>query len=297
MEITERPGLARLLTLEPVGGNLLRAAAEDAPSHPGARLFGGQVAAQALMAAGHTVPADRAAHSAHGHFLRAGDPRLPVDYRVEEMRAGSSFTTRRVVAEQNGAAIFLLTASFQVEEEGLRHQTPRSAAPDPETLPPAIEAMASAGEPSLSWFRTFSATFPLDLRFDGELPRVAVARGERRPPKQRFWLRSARPLGDDALLHAGAAAFATDVFLLSSSLPPHGLKAGDPGLVFASLDHTVWFHRPFRADEWFLYDQESFWADRGRALCRGLIFDREGVLVATVMQEALVRAPRTRPGP
>ncbi|WP_181783583.1 acyl-CoA thioesterase [Pseudonocardia pini] len=284
-------GLAALMELERVGRDRFRSGTVVHPARPNRplRVFGGQVAGQALVAAGRTVPDDRAVHSLHAHFLRAGEQAEPIDYAVEALRDGGSYSTRRVVAEQRGEAIFTLTASFARAEEGFRHQVPRSAGVDPEDLPPAMEVVAAAGEPNVSWFTALQSMWPLEMRFDGDLPRIASVRGERGEPRQRFWLRSLEPLGDDPLVHVGAVTYASDVFLLSVALPPHGYYVGGPGLAFASLDHAVWFHRPFRADEWFHYDQESTWAGNGRALCRGLVFDRAGELVASVMQEALIR--------
>lgn len=278
--------LATILTLEQTGTLHFRAPAANTESM---RTFGGRVAGQALVAAGRTVPEDRGVHSLHSHFLRPGDSAQQLEYQVEPVRDGGSFSVRRVAALQGGEELFALTASFQVAEEGWSHQVPRLQGRDPESLPPGAADMAAAGGDNLAWFTRLTRKWPLDIRFDSVLTRLAALRGELVEPRHRFWLRSSDPLPDDPLVHAGAAAFASDVFLLSAALGPHGHFIGEPGLAFASLDHSVWFHRPFRADDWLHYDQESTWAGGGRALCRGLLFDRAGVLVASVMQEALIR--------
>jgi acyl-CoA thioesterase II len=282
-------GLQEILDLERIEVLVFRGRSRPAR---GTRVFGGEVASQALVAAGRTVPHPRRVHSLHAYFLRPGDPGAPILYTVDPIRDGRSFTTRRVVAVQHGEAIFHLSASFAVAEDGFAHQRPRLDAPDPEGLPPAREALRGADERSRAWIEHVSEVFPLELRFPGELPRVASARGERGEPHQGAWLRSSEPLPDDPLVHVCAATYASDLLLLSSALPPHGVMFGDPGLTMVSLDHAVWFHAPFRADDWLFYDQEGSWAGSSRALCRGSLFDRQGTLVASVVQEGLIR---TRP--
>jgi acyl-CoA thioesterase-2 len=252
------------------------------------RVFGGQVAGQALVAAGRTVPADRRVHSLHAYFLRPGDPSAPLLYTVDPVRDGGSFTTRRVLAIQHGETIFSLSASFQTAADGIAHQLPVLAAPGPEELGDAGSAI-TADTATQAWYAAFRQLFPVEVRFPEEPARAATMRGETGPPRQRFWLRSSQPLSDDPLLHVCAVTYVSDIFLLSSSLPPHGLVVGDPAVSVASLDHAVWFHAPFRADDWLFYEQESSWAGAGRALCRGLLFDRAGVLVASVMQEGRIR--------
>ena len=285
-------GLAEILDLEQIEVHVFRGRSRaTSASRPSAatRTFGGEVAGQALVAAGRTVPPDRRVHSLHAYFLRPGDPGTPILYTVDPIRDGRSFTTRRVVAVQHGEPIFQLSASFAVAAEGLAHQVPQLTVPDPDSLPTAEEALRDADDRTRAWFQAISAAFPIELRFPEELPRIANARGERREPHQPVWLRSAQPLGDDPLLHVCAATYASDLLLLSSALPPHGVLIEDPGVFLASLDHAVWFHAPFRADDWLFSDQEGFWAGHSRALCRGALFDRSGTLVATVMQEGLVR--------
>jgi acyl-CoA thioesterase-2 len=197
-----------------------------------------------------------------------------------------------VVAVQHGEAIFHLSASFQVEEPGLAHQEPQMPPQDPDSLPTAEEYLRGADELSRRWFERLADAFPIELRFPEEPPRLATVRGERRPPHQRVWMRSAQPLSDDPLIHVCAATYASDLFLLASALPPHGVAIDDPSLQVASLDHAVWFHAPFRADDWLFYDQEGPWAGSARALCRGSFFDRHGTLVASVVQEGLIRVRR-----
>ena len=261
------------------------------------RIFGGEVAGQALVAAGRTVPADRAVHSLHAYFLRPGDAGSPLRYVVDPIRDGRSFTTRRVVAHQHGRPVFQLSASFHAAaDDGFSRQSPRLQAPDPDDLPTAAESLASADDRSRTWLTRVTEAFPLELRFSEELPRVAAMRGERPGPHQRFWLRSAQPLDADPLLHACAATYASDLFLLATALAPRGVVVDDEGVQVASLDHAVWFHAPFRADDWLYYDQESTWSGNSRALCRGSFFDRRGALVATVVQEGLVRVSRPAAG-
>jgi len=253
------------------------------------RTFGGEVAGQALIAAGRTAPADVRVHSLHAYFLRPGNPGAPILYQVDPIRDGRSFTTRRTVAVQHGQAIFVLSASFQRPEPGYSHQVPRLDAPAPEDLPPEESTFDAGDTATGEWYADLRARIPVEVRFSEEPPRIAVARGETAPPRQRAWLRSTERLPDDPLLHVCAATYASDLFLLGSALPPHGLAIGSTGLQSASLDHAVWFHAPFRADDWLHYDTEGIWAGNARALCRGYLFDRAGTLVATVMQEGLIR--------
>ncbi len=260
------------------------------------RTFGGEVVAQALLAAGRTVPRDRAVHSAHAHFLRGGDPGRPITYRVEVLRDGGSFSTRRVEAEQGGQLIFQLSTSYQLPESGFEHRPARPAAPDPGQLPSAVEAFADAHPDDLMWLKDIESRRSLELRFPEELPRLATRQGRQVPPRQRVWLRVTDPLPDDPQVHRAALAYASDLLLLSAALPPHRRVINDGGH-FASLDHAVWFHAPHRMDEWLLYEQQSPWAGGGRALCHGQLFDRAGTLVASTVQEGLLRAPASDDGP
>ncbi|AJE85379.1 putative acyl-CoA thioesterase [Streptomyces albus] len=261
------------------------------------RVFGGQVAAQALVAAGRTVPADRHAHSLHSYFLRTGDPGAPIVYAVDRIRDGRSFTTRRVVAVQHGKPIFHLSASFQTYEEGMEHQAPMPEAPDPETLPTAEEALPRYREvftePRVveSMLATRAS---VDLRYVDEPPWGSV--GTPREPRSQVWFRTRGKLDgavDDPLLHVCLATYVSDMTLLDSVLLAHGRGGWAVGdVVGASLDHAMWFHRPFRADEWLLYDQESPSASGGRGLGQARIYTQDGRLAISVIQEGVVRVPR-----
>ncbi len=283
---TEQDGWAGVLRVSPTGPDTFRAGPRRrAPE----RSFGGAVVAQSVLAAGATVPPDRPVHSLHAYFLRVGEASSPVDLRVDRVRDGGSYSTRRVTAEQSGRAILELSCSFQRTEVGFTHQVPRLTAPGPESLPTLGEVAAGVPGPLRSWFDELPRRHPFDLRFDGELPRVAAARGESAAPRQRFWLRSLEPLPDEPLVHAAALVYASDMLMLSTSLAPHARAVGAPDVAAASLDHAVWLHRPARADEWHCYEQESSWAAGGRSHCSGRLFDRSGGLVMTVAQEGMVR--------
>jgi acyl-CoA thioesterase-2 len=256
--------------------------------HPGStRAFGGLVAGQALVAAGRTVPDDRRVHSLHAYFLRPGDTGAPILYTVEPVRDGGSFSTRRVLAVQHGETIFSLAASFQVPEDGPAYQFPRLDTPGPDQSAPAGPATAAAQ----AWYDEFLRRFPVEVRFpEADGPAwLTIMRGEKGPPRQRFWVRSRQPLPDDPLVHVCAVTYVSDLFLISSAMPPHALATNGRSVSAASLDHAVWFHAPFRFDDWLFYDQSSTWAAGARALCRGLLFDRSGTLVASVMQEGMIR--------
>ncbi|WP_432114966.1 acyl-CoA thioesterase II [Streptomyces sp. S1] len=255
------------------------------------RVFGGQVAAQALVAAGRTVPEDRLAHSLHAYFLRPGDPGAPIVYSVDRIRDGRSFTTRRVVAVQHGQPIFHLSASFQAYEEGLDHQADMPAAPDPETLPTAGE-MLPRHLPEDVARRLVEARAAVDLRYADTPPWGSV--GEPREPRSQVWFRTNGKLADDPLLHVCLATYVSDMTLLDSVLLAHGRGGWAVGdVVGASLDHAMWFHRPFRADEWLLYDQESPSSGGGRGLGQARIWTRDGKLAISVIQEGVVRVPRS----
>jgi acyl-CoA thioesterase-2 len=288
--ITTSVGLQDILDLEQIEVHIFRGRVRPTMS---TRTFGGEVAGQALIAAGRTVPGDRRVHSLHSYFLRPGDPTAPILYQVDPIRDGRSFTTRRTVGVQHGQAIFVLSASFQVPEEGFSHQIPQLDAPAPEALPEPEAMIADHDAASRQWYTELLARFPVEMRFPDEPPRLAEVIGEKRPPRLRVWLRSAERLPDDPLLHVCAATYVSDLFLLASALPPHRVVIESPGLQVASLDHAVWFHAAFRADEWLFYDTEGLWAGGGRGLCRGFFFDRSGALVATAMQEGLIRRRTT----
>ncbi|QKW08796.1 acyl-CoA thioesterase II [Streptomyces sp. NA04227] len=286
--------LLDLLDLERVEENMFRGQSRSAIVP---RVFGGQVAAQALVAAGRTVPADRHAHSLHSYFLRMGDPGAPIVYTVDRIRDGRSFTTRRVVAIQHGKPIFHLSASFQTYEEGMDHQAPMPPAPDPESLPTAAQTLPRYkhlfAEPTMveHMLETRAA---VDLRYVDEPPWGTV--GTPREPRSQVWFRTNGKLDgavDQSLLHVCLATYVSDMTLLDSVLLAHGRGGWVVGdVVGASLDHAMWFHRPFRADEWLLYDQESTSSSGGRGLGQARIYTQDGRLAISVIQEGVVRVPR-----
>lgn len=255
------------------------------------RVFGGQVVAQALVAATRTVPATRPPHSLHAYFLLGGDPKEPILYEVERIRDGRSFTTRRVVAKQHGRAIFAMSVSYHDPETGVSHQLPMPEVPAPDSLPDARAIAAKAGPgipaPVLAYF---GRERPIELR------PVEVARYLRREPRDpRFhvWLRAAAPLPDDPAIHRAVLAYASDMTLLDATLIAHGQTVFDGEIQSASLDHALWFHQPFRADEWLLYAQDSPSAGGARGFARGLIYSQDGRLVASVAQEGMIRPRRS----
>lgn len=254
---------------------------------PQGRVFGGQVLAQSLVAAGRTAPEGRAAHSMHGYFLRPGDANLPVTFGVDRIHDGRSFSTRRTQAYQEGVPILSMIASFQEEQPGLEHQEPMpEGLPEPESLPSAAEALHGVDHPVAKHWATSRA---FDLRHV-EQPIYFTADGER-TARQAVWLRAIGTLPDDPIVHRAALAYASDYAILEPILRRHGLPWGTPGLKMASLDHAMWWHRDGRADEWVLYTQDSPSASSGRGLSLGRIFDRSGRLLATVAQEGMVRVP------
>lgn len=288
--------LLDLLDLERIDEDIFRGTSGAAPLVP--RVFGGQVAAQALIAAGRTVPADRPAHSLHSYFLRPGDPNAPIIYTVDRIRDGFSFTTRRVVAVQHGQPIFHLSASFQRHEEGLEHQEPMPAVPDPLTLPTGEELLPRYAhlfnDPGVvEWM--LEARGAIDLRYVDAPPYASV--GRPREPKSQVWFRTNGKLdgaADGPLMHTCLVTYVSDMTLLDSVLLAHGRGGWVVGdIVGASLDHAMWFHRPFRADEWLLYDQESPSASGGRGLAKGRIFTADGQLAVSVIQEGVMRVPRS----
>ncbi|GAB2857257.1 acyl-CoA thioesterase [Nocardioides pacificus] len=279
------PGVTEILRLQPLGPLRFRGRTQPPPAR---RTYGGEVAGQAVAAAGRTVPEDRHIHSMHMHFLRPGDTTVPIDFEVTEVRDGGSFTARRVEAVQKDKVIFTGTASYQRSEDGLSHQVPVVHAPDPDEVAPPEEMFADDPD-NLQWVHWLSEGSQVEIRFP-ELPaRAAAAQGHPQPPTQRAWLRLRRPVEGGRREQDAALAFVSDLLLLSSALGPHELTLQGGQLQFATVDHTVWFHHPVRLDEWFLYQQESRWAGGARALAHGEVFDREGRLCATTMQEGLLR--------
>ncbi|NED98133.1 acyl-CoA thioesterase II [Phytoactinopolyspora alkaliphila] len=276
--------LLALLDLETIEDNLFRG---RQPRTRLQRVFGGQVAGQALMAALRTVPAERTAHSLHAYFLRPGDTTVPIVYDVELVRDGRSFTTRRVVARQHGRPIFYLTASFHTAEEGLEHQDVMPPSPPPDECPRLGDLMAQvSGEPTTAWDQEWAS---LDVRYVGDSRPGGGVTSPDHPALARLWFRASGHLPDDPSLHSCVLTYASDLTLLGAALVPHGTYVGAPDTQLASLDHTMWFHRPFRADEWLLYDQVAPSAYGARGLALGRVFTEDGRLVATIAQEGLIR--------
>ncbi|HSE71873.1 MAG TPA: acyl-CoA thioesterase II [Nocardioidaceae bacterium] len=273
--------LVELLDLEPIDVNLFRGTQPDTRLQ---RVFGGQVAAQALVAGARTVDEPLTVHSLHSYFLLPGDPTVPIVYDVERIRDGRSFSTRRIVARQHGRGIYYMTASFQVPETGFDHQDVMPEVTSPEQSTDLADVFRRRGDEG--WLKEWAA---LDLRYVGDSRPGGVIPADERPSQVRLWLRVSGELKDDPLLHQAAFTYASDLTLLGSTLIPHGKLVSSPGMQSASLDHTVWFHRPFRADEWLLYDQASPSASGGRGLAIGRVFREDGRLVATVAQEGLIR--------
>jgi acyl-CoA thioesterase II len=266
--------LMDLLDLERIEDDLFRGASPDTDIQ---RVFGGQVLGQALTAATATVEPDRTVHSLHAYFLRPGDPAAPIVYEVDRSRTGRSFSTRRVVARQHGRNIFVMSASYQITEPGLDHADDRPDAPDPETLSAIPTEPADDGEDAL-WNILYRRWTAFDIR---RVPDTG-------PQRRQVWLRTSAPLPDDPHLHTAVLAYVSDLTLLSTTLIRHNLLPHKE-VQIASLDHAIWFHRPARADDWLLYDQNSPSASGARGLATGRLFTRTGTLVATVMQEGLLR--------
>jgi acyl-CoA thioesterase-2 len=278
--------LLALLDLEPLEVNLFRG---RSPQSGWQRVFGGQVIGQALVAACRTIDSvnKRPPHSLHAYFLLAGDPKVPIIYQVERIRDGKSFATRRVVAIQHGQPIFFMSVSFQLAEPGLSHQFKMPQVVGPEDLPKETELrkeiMPQMPPPVRAYFERER---PIELRpveFDRYLGR--------KDPQGRFhlWIRTTGPLPDDPAIHQCVLAYASDMALLDAAMIPHGRTLFEKSIMAASLDHAMWFHRPFRADDWLLYAQDSPSSGGARGFARGLIFARDGTLIASVAQEGLVR--------
>ncbi|MGH3544855.1 MAG: acyl-CoA thioesterase [Mycobacteriales bacterium] len=280
--------LVGLLDLEQIEVGVFRGKSPDVAPQ---RVFGGQVAAQALIAAGRGVPTERMVHSLHGYFIRPGDSSVPLLYHVENVRDGSSFSVRRVVAVQHGATIFFLSASFQRPEEGLDHhgRMPLDV-PPPEELSTLVERLEPVADRLGVWGQIAR---PIDVRYVGAPGWLADRPAE---PRQRVWMRVDGTLPDDPLLHACALTYASDLTLLDGVLATHGQVWGPGGFTGASLDHAAWFHRPFRADEWMLYDCESPSASGARGLATAQCYTAAGRHVATVVQESLLRPVASRRG-
>lgn len=244
-------------------------------------VFGGQALGQALYAACATVP-DRLVHSCHSMFILPGNHRLPIDYEVERVRDGGTFSTRRVVGYQEGRRIFVMSASFQSEEEGLTHQKDAPPHDDPDTLESNIVAWKNEQQGARRPFMPV----PVDFRADHE---GGLFGGNDGKTTKQVWTRAPITLPDDRVMHESLFAYVSDYGLLWTALQPHGVRMGDKRLQIASLDHTIWFHRPFRMDEWLLFAMETPNASGGRGLTLAYVYNRQGTLVATVAQEGLIR--------
>ncbi|MDQ3617057.1 MAG: acyl-CoA thioesterase II [Actinomycetota bacterium] len=276
--------LAELLDLETIDVNLFRGIQPDTMLQ---RVFGGQVAAQALVAGARTVTDPLTVHSLHSYFLLPGDTAVPIVYDVESIRDGRSFSTRRIVARQHGRAIYFMTASFQVPEDGFEHQDVMPDVPSPEDSIDMAEVIRERlPDRAEEWLREWAA---LELRFVADSRTGGGLFSGDRPAQSRLWIRVSGELSQDPVLHRAGFTYASDMTLLGSTLVPHGVHVSDPMMQSASLDHTIWFHRDFRVDEWLLYDQVSPSASGGRGLAIGRLFTRDGTLVASVAQEGLIR--------
>lgn len=276
--------LVKLLALEKIEENLFRGQSQDLGW---GTVFGGQVLGQALSAAGRTVTPERHVHSLHAYFLRPGDVRAPIVYNVDRIRDGGSFTTRRVVAIQHGEAIFNLAASFQKAEQGFEHQDPMPGIGMPETFPTDVERMEKhlARMPDSLRAKAL-AERPFEMRPGDDEDPMSPGIG---PARRTVWFRTMHRLPDDPAVHTALLAYASDYSFLTTSLRPHGVGWLTPGMQVASIDHVMWFHQPFRADEWLLHVIDSPVARGARGLVRGSVYSRDGRLVASTAQEGLIR--------
>jgi acyl-CoA thioesterase-2 len=275
-------GLIAVLDLEEIEVDIFRGHSSESSQQ---RVFGGQVAGQALVATGRTVPVDRPVHSLHSYFIRAGDPSVPIVYEVDRVRDGRSFTTRRTTAIQRGKPIFTLSASFQLDQPGMDHQLPMPDVPDPETLPTLDERFAESPD-AAAFFR--GRPRPIELRYIDAPPWQQRGYGPR-AGLHRVWMRANGSLPDDPLLHVCVLTYASDLTLLDSVLIRHGLAIGVDAISMASLDHAMWFHRSFRADEWLLYSSQSPTASGSRGLATGRFYSRDGRHLVSVAQEGMIR--------
>ncbi|HET8898694.1 MAG TPA: acyl-CoA thioesterase II [Rhodanobacteraceae bacterium] len=276
--------LTHLLALERLEDNLFRGISRDI----GTRfVFGGQVLGQALSAAQQTVGAERIAHSLHGYFLRAGDIEAPIIYQVERSRDGHSFSSRRVLAIQHGQPILNCSVSFQIEENGVEHQTAAPLVPRPEELPvPAPLPEDSLQKLPIKLQRWFGREGPFEFRYVHPRDELNPAK---QPPQQYVWFRLAERISDSTELHRAMLTYASDFHLIGTVTLPHGISFLQKNVQVASLDHALWYHRPFRVDEWLLYACDSPTAQGARGLARGMIYSADGRLVASSAQEGLIR--------
>jgi acyl-CoA thioesterase-2 len=282
MEETEN--LIETLALEPIEMNLFRGVS---PNDGFPRIFGGFVIAQALLAAYETVE-NRVCHSIHAYFIRPGDVRIPVLYEVDRSRDGGTFTTRRVIAIQNGQQIFNLAASFQVAEEGLEHQTAMPEAPDPESVLGELERMLADSPDKLppAMIKQMQRPRPIDLRWPDP---QNIFKPVPKPPRKQVWMKAKVPIGPEIKLQQACLAYASDMAFMETALRVHGLTWQTPGLQSASLDHAMWFHRPVDFNNWLLFDQDCPSTSQGRGFIRGEMYTQDGKLAASVAQECLMR--------
>lgn len=276
--------LQSLLKLEAIEQGIYRGQSQDLGFRT---LFGGQVMGQALSAAQETVPANRHVHSLHSYFLRAGEPSKPVVYEVENLRDGKTFAARRVKAIQNGQAIFFMTASFQEEEQGFEHQDEMPAVTAPENLQSFDEYISEHIQSLPKAVREkFIAEKPIEVR---PIQQYNWSKPEKMPAKCQMWIKANGELAEDMRVHTYMLAYVSDYHFLPTAVYPHGVSPWQENFQMATLDHAMWFHRPFRFDDWLLYSVDSPTASNGRGLVKGQIFNRAGELVASTMQEGVIR--------
>jgi acyl-CoA thioesterase-2 len=276
--------LIEILDLERLEEDLFRGVS---PNIGWQRVFGGQVIAQALVAATRTVAPDRHVHSLHSYFMRPGDPKVPIVFEVDRIRDGGSFTTRRVVAIQHGKAIFSLSASYQLDEEGFSHQAQMPDIPGPDDVPTGRDVYEMLLEGAPEHVRNYwTRDRPVEMR---PVSLTHYVSDEKLDPIQHVWVRAAGAVPEDRALQSAILAYISDMTLLDTSLFPHGKSAFDKQLQVASLDHAMWFHSPSSLDDWLLYTQDSPFSGGGRGLSRGQMFDRSGRLILSVAQEGLIR--------
>lgn len=281
----ELEDLLNLLDLEAIEVNIFRGVS---PNEGWQRVYGGQVLGQALVAASRTVEDEtRTAHSLHGYFLRPGDTTIPILYEVDRIRDGKSFTTRRVIATQKGRPIFSMSVSFQVHETGLEHQFPMPELPAPEDCPSQKDLMEKYAADIPEQFKDRAQRpQPIEMRF---VEPINEFNPDKMPPYQHTWIKTVDTMPDDVRLNQCLLAYASDMTLIDTAARPHGISWGNQNFQVASLDHAMWFHRPFKTDEWLLYAQDSPFSGGARGLSRGAFYDQSGALVASVAQEGLMR--------
>ncbi len=280
--------LLNLLDLEQIDDNIFRG---QNYKTPWGRVFGGQVLAQALHAASQTVPVERCAHSMHGYFILAGDINVPVVYQVERLRDGGSFATRRVTAIQKGRPIFNMAASFQLDQPGVEHQIEMPDVPAPEDVQTDLDYAASLKESNPTWYQRLSLPKPIEFR---TVEKFNFIDSKKSDPFRHIWMKAIGEMPDDKRAHQEVLAYGSDYSLLTTAFLPHTGTVDIRNMFFASLDHAMWFHKDFRIDDWLLYALDSPSASNSRGFSRGNIFNREGKLVASVVQEGLMRDNSSR---